>query len=200
MIRFQVNNKSPRVDPSAVIAPTATLVGDVKVGPEAHISFGAVIIGESAPVSIGAGCVIRENVVIRSAPRHPVQIGKDVLIGAQAAVYGCKVGDGAFLATGVAIFHGSTIGEGAEVRIHGVVHVNTSVPARAVVPIGWVAVGDPAEIRSPDDHDGIWEVQQTLDFPGTVYGIRRRTDGTLDMSAVTRQAVRRDGPKWIRLD
>ena len=52
-------------------------------------------------------------------------------------------------------------------------HVNTRVAAGGVVPIGWVAVGDPARILPPERHDEIWAVQRELDFPGTVYGLTR---------------------------
>ena len=55
-------------------------------------------------------------------------------------------------------------------RINAVVQVNTAVAAGAVVPIGWVAVGSPAQLFSPDRHDEIRAIQQTLDFVGTVYG------------------------------
>jgi carbonic anhydrase/acetyltransferase-like protein (isoleucine patch superfamily) len=67
------------------------------------------------------------------------------------------------------------VGAGAEVRIHGVVQVNTVVPPGQTVPIGWVAVGDPARIFPPGQHEQIWAIQQTLDFPGTVYGMARGT-------------------------
>lgn len=59
------------------------------------------------------------------------------------------------------------------VRINGVVHVNTVLEDGALVPIGWVAVGNPARILAPWDHDEIWRIQQALDFPGTVYGLPR---------------------------
>jgi hypothetical protein len=65
------------------------------------------------------------------------------------------------------------IGAGAEVRINGVVHVNSALAEGAVVPIGWIAVGDPAQIFPPDRHDDIWAIQRELDFPGTVLGIDR---------------------------
>ena len=58
-------------------------------------------------------------------------------------------------------------------RINGVVHANTVLDDAALVPIGWVAVGAPARILPPGAHDEIWEVQQQLDFPGTVYGLSR---------------------------
>jgi hypothetical protein len=69
-----------------------------------------------------------------------------VLVGPRAHLNGTEVADGCFLATGCALFPGSRLGPGAEVRIHGVVQVNTVPGLDAVVPIGWVAVGDPAQV------------------------------------------------------
>jgi hypothetical protein len=57
-----------------------------------------------------------------------------------------------------------------------VVHVNSALPDGGLVPIGWVAVGDPAEVLPPDRHDEIWAIQEPLDFPGTVYGEPRGDD------------------------
>jgi carbonic anhydrase/acetyltransferase-like protein (isoleucine patch superfamily) len=102
-----------------------------------------------------------------------VILGDDVLVGPNAHVNGCLVGDGSFLATGAALFPGARLGTGVEVRINGVVHVNTVLADGAMVPIGWVAVGDPARILPPDRHDDIWAIQERLDFPGTVYGLPR---------------------------
>ena len=74
-------------------------------------------------------------------------IGDDVLIGPHAHVNGARIGREAFIATRAALFPGSRVGVRAEVRIGGVVHVNSSVADGAVVPIGWVAVGDQAACR-----------------------------------------------------
>jgi carbonic anhydrase/acetyltransferase-like protein (isoleucine patch superfamily) len=112
-----------------------------------------------------------ENALVRARAAHPVRLGDDVLVGPHAHVNGATVEAGAFLATGAALFPGARIGAGAEVRIHGIVHVNSTVGAGAVVPIGWVAVGD--EIHPAGDHEAIWAVQEGLDFPGTVYGLPR---------------------------
>ncbi len=195
-MKFEVNGKAPRVAASAIIAPTAVLSGDVTIGPGAHVSFGAVLVGEEAPVTIGTDTIVRENVVIRSSRGHPVHIGNHALIGARTALYGCAVEDQVFLATGVTVFHGAHIESGSEVRINGVVHVNTRLAAGATVPIGWVAVGDPATILPPDEHDQIWRIQQELDFPGTVYGVNRSSDGTIDMREVTKRGVERGRGAW----
>ena len=180
---------TPRADPSAYVAPTAVLCGAVQVGPQARILFGAVLTAEDGEVVVGARSVVMENALLRGRARHPCVIGDDVLVGPYAHVNGARVGDGCFLATGAALFPGCALGKDAEVRVHGVVQVNTVLPAGATVPIGWVAVGDPAEILPPGRHERIWAIQESLDFPGTVYGVARGTPATERMS---RQAA------WVR--
>jgi len=188
-MQFEIGGARPRVDSTAVVAPTAVLSGDVKIDASVVVSFGAVIIGDDGPVVIGAGTVVRENVVIRGARNHPVKIGANVLIGAQSALYGCTVDDEVFLATAVTLFHGAHVGTGAEVRIRGVVHVNSVVAPGTVVPIGWIAVGNPAITYPPSAHEQIWTIQKKLDFPRTVYGVERLPNGSVDMRLVTESAV-----------
>ena len=60
-------------------------------------------------------------------------------------------------------------------RIGAIVHLRTVLAEGAVVPIGWVAVGDPAQLLSPDRHEEIWALQKDLDFPGFVFGLDRAT-------------------------
>jgi gamma-carbonic anhydrase len=172
-VLIEHRGKRPSVDPSAYVAPTAVLCGDVRVGPDARILFGAVVTAEDGRVEVGARCVVMENALVRGREAHPVQLGDDVLVGPHAHVNGSVVGDGSFLATGTALFPGSRLGREVEVRINGVVHVDTELENNAMVPIGWVAVGKPARIIAPWEHDEIWRIQQALDFPRTVYGLDR---------------------------
>jgi gamma-carbonic anhydrase len=184
---------APQVHPSAYVAPTAVLCGAVHVGPDARILFGAVLTAEDGEIRVGARSVVMENALVRGRAGHPSILGQDVLVGPHAHLNGVRVGDGCFLATGAALFPGSVAGAGAEVRIHGVVQVNTVLPPGATVPIGWVAVGDPARIYPPDQHEQIWAIQQSLDFPGTVYGVTRDTPATKRMQRqVTWLAAHRD--------
>jgi gamma-carbonic anhydrase len=167
--------KLPVVATTAYVAPTAVLCGDVHVGPDARVLFGAVLTAEDGRIEIGARCVIMEHAVLRGRAGHPVRIGNDVLVGPHAHLNGTVVGDGCFLATGSSLFPGSRLGRGVEVRINGVVQVNTVLDDDAVVPIGWVAVGDPAQVFPPEAHDDIWRIQAGLEFTQTVYGIPRDT-------------------------
>jgi carbonic anhydrase/acetyltransferase-like protein (isoleucine patch superfamily)/RimJ/RimL family protein N-acetyltransferase len=162
---------SPSVHPTAYVAPSAVLVGDVRVGPGARILHGAVLTAEDGLVTVGEDTVVMEHALVRGRERHPAEVGSAVMIGPNAHVNGSSIADEVFVATGASLFPGSRIGAGAEIRINAVVQVNTVLPAGAVVPIGWIAVGDPAAILSPERHDEIWAVQRELDFGGTVYGV-----------------------------
>jgi hypothetical protein len=61
-----------------------------------------------------------------------------------------------------------------EVQVNAIVHLRTELPAKTVVPIGWIAVGHPLVILSPERHEEIWAAQRLLDFPGFVYGVSRK--------------------------
>ena len=176
--------RRPAIDPTARIAPTAVICGDVRVGPDTSIGFGAVLTAESGPIVVGRQCVIMENAVIRGTKRHPAAIGDHVLIGPGVYLSGCTVRACAFLATGSRVFNGATVGARAEVRINATVHLLTNLPEDATVPIGWVAVGDPARILPPGAHDEIWAIQEPLNFPKEVFGIDRPGPGETRMPEI----------------
>jgi carbonic anhydrase/acetyltransferase-like protein (isoleucine patch superfamily) len=173
--------KRPHIDPTAYVAPTAVICGDVTIGPRTHVSYGAVIEAHGAPVRIGAQCVIRENINIRSTDRDAVEIGNYVLIGPHASLKGCTVEDECFLATGVRIFQSARVGRRTEVRIDGVVHVRSVLPPNSLVPIKWLAVGDPAQLFPPDKHEEVEAILSRMNFSQQVYGLERQSGGGVDM-------------------
>src|SRR5499433_2570275 len=111
---------SPSVDPSAVIAPNATLVGDVRIGARCVIGYGASLIAEGQPITLGEQVIVRDNAVIRSTAKYPVQVGNAVLIGPHTALFGCTIED-EVLATGTRVFHLAVVRKRAEVRVNAVV-------------------------------------------------------------------------------
>jgi carbonic anhydrase/acetyltransferase-like protein (isoleucine patch superfamily) len=170
------HGKRPKIDPAAWVAPDATICGDVTIGPGARILHGARIIGEGGgAICIGRCCIVMENAAVRGSPRHSCLIGDYCLIGPNAHVNGAELENEVFVATGAAIFHGARVGHGSEVRVHATVHLRTRLDPGSTVPIGWVAVGDPAGILPPDRHDDIWAAQESLNFPDWVYGFERAT-------------------------
>jgi len=167
------DGNAPQIDTAAWVAPNALVCGNVRLGPGCRVMYGAQLVAESGSISIGRECVIMENAVLRSSARHHLSIGNNCLVGPNAHVVGCTVEDEVFIATGAAVFHAARLGKGSEVRVNAVVHLKTHLAANETVPIGWVAVGSPAQILPPNEHERIWEIQRPLDFPRTVYGFER---------------------------
>ena len=187
MPHFKHLGRTPAVAVSAWVAPTAVLCGDVRIGPDCAVCYGAVLDAGDGTIEIGRACVVMENAVLKASRRACLRVGDHVLIGPRAYLSGCTIEDEAFLATGCAIFNLATVGRRAGVRINGVVHLRTRIPPEATVPIGWVAVGDPAAILPPDQHERIWEIQAGLDFPRAVFGLARPAQGETIMPELTRR-------------
>jgi carbonic anhydrase/acetyltransferase-like protein (isoleucine patch superfamily) len=84
----------------------------------------------------------------------------------------------AYVAPTAVVYGDVTVGAGAPVLIGPHAHVDgceTVLAPDTVVPIGWIAAGDPARLFGPGQHEELWAVQRDLDFPGTVYGVERGT-------------------------
>ena len=182
--------KRPVVASSAYVAPTAVLCGDVTLDEDSRVLFGAVLSADGGAVEIGARCIVMENALIRGRGGHPARLGDNVLVGPHAHVNGAVIERDVFIATGASIFPGARVGAGSEIRINAVVQVNSALAEHTTVPIGWIAVGDPAELFAPEAHEEIWQRQRAMDFPGTVFGIAR---DELTMEKVTRQYAEQFG-------
>lgn len=181
----QHRGKSPAIPESAYVAPSAVLSGAVVLGERARVLHGAVLTAEDGEVRIGADTVVMEGALIRGRAGFPALVGDAVLVGPHAHVNGARIEDEVFVATGASLFPGSVAETGTELRINSVLQVNSRLTRGTVLPIGWIAAGDPAELFSPDRHDELWEVQRGLDFPGTVYNVPR---GTTMRELMRRQA------------
>lgn len=175
----------PAVPESAYVAPSAVLCGAVVLGERARVLHGAVLTAEDGEVRTGADVVVMENALVRGRAAHPAVLGDAVLIGPHAHINGAIVEDEVFAATGVSMFPGSVAGTRSELRINSVLHVNSRLAPDSMVPIGWIAVGDPAVPYAPDRHEEIWATQDGMDFPGTVYGVPRGTSMRTVMSRQT---------------
>ena len=197
MLRLPYQGKVPAIPTDTRIAPTAVVSGDVSIGHNCSIGFGAVLTAESGPISIGDNCVVMDGAVLRGIRGNPLRIGDNVLIGPRAYLTGCTIEQNVFIATGATIFNGAVIGERVEICINGIVHIRTRLPPDAVVPLGWIAVGDPAEILPPAAHERIWEIQKPLDFPRYVFGVERPAEGETMMPDImpryARFLIRRHG-------
>ena len=154
-VRIRHLGMTPYVHPEAYVAPTAVLSGQVSVGAGSCVLHGAVLAAEGGPVQIGAGCVIMENAVLRGTARHPLLMGDRVLVGPHAQLTGAAVADEVFIAVGAMVLNGAHLGRAASVAAGAVVHLGAIVAPHARIPVGWVAVGDPARSYPPGEAEPI---------------------------------------------
>jgi carbonic anhydrase/acetyltransferase-like protein (isoleucine patch superfamily) len=188
MVEIRHSGSGPLIDPGAYVAPTAMLSGQVKVGPGSCVLHGAVVSADGGPVDIGANCVIMEHAVLRATPRHPLTIADHVLAGPHCYLTGCTIGDEVFIATGAMVFNGARMGRASSVALGGAVHIGCVVPPQTRIPIGWVAVGDPARLYPPGQAD---EIRAGLDEAGGFLPYVFGTDPADDRGQQMRTAMRR---------
>ena len=136
--------KTPRIHPSAFLAPTAVLIGDVEVGAESSIWFGAVLRGDNPHhgIRIGRRVSVQDNCVLHVSDRGPTLVDAEATIGHGAAFESVHVGRSALIGMNAVLLHGAVIGEGALVAALSVVPEGLEVPPRTL------AAGSPAKVRA----------------------------------------------------
>jgi carbonic anhydrase/acetyltransferase-like protein (isoleucine patch superfamily) len=138
---YAVGDKVPEVDPTAFIAPTATVVGDVRIGARASIWYGAVVRGDTSYAVIGEGANIQDNAVVHGRADQPALIGKEASVAHNAVIHGAEIGEQALIANGAMVLDGAKVGARALIAAGSVVMSN------AVIPDGMLAAGTPAEVK-----------------------------------------------------
>lgn len=129
------------------IAPTAVVVGDVRLGTDVSVWFGAVLRGDNDPIDIGAGSNIQDGTVVHSDPGFPTLVGVGCTIGHRAILHGCTLGDNTLVGMGATILNGAIIGKNC------IVGANALVTEGKVFPGNSLIVGAPARVvRSLDDN------------------------------------------------
>ena len=99
----ELDGVTPAIGDDVFLAPTAVLIGDVRVGDRANIWFGTVLRGDVSHIEIGPGCSIQDTAVIHCASDLPTVIGSDVVVGHGALLEGCTIEDGALIGMGAII-------------------------------------------------------------------------------------------------
>jgi carbonic anhydrase/acetyltransferase-like protein (isoleucine patch superfamily) len=142
-VEFELGGKRPTVHPDAYIAPTAVLIGDVDIGAGASVWFGAVLRGDEAQITVGAGANIQDNAVIHCARDLPTVIEQDATIGHSAQLEGCVVERGALVGMGAIMLQRSRLGAGSLLAAGAVLAEGSEVPP------GHLAAGVPAKVKKP---------------------------------------------------
>ncbi len=137
---YELDGVRPKIDPTAWVAPTAVLIGNVIVGPRANIWFGAVLRGDNEPIVVGEGSNIQENSVLHTDMGSPLTIGANCTIGHKAMLHGCTVADGSLIGMGATLLNGAKIGAGSLVGACALVTEGKEIPPGSLV------MGAPAKV------------------------------------------------------
>lgn len=137
---YVIDGRSPDLAPGAWAAPSADLIGDVRLGPRASVWFGAVIRADNTPIIVGEESNIQDGAVCHSDPGAPLTIGKGVTVGHQAILHGCTVGDGALIGMGARVLNRAFIGARC------IVGAGALVTEGKTYEPGLLIVGSPARV------------------------------------------------------
>jgi carbonic anhydrase/acetyltransferase-like protein (isoleucine patch superfamily) len=145
---YNLGKQQADIADDAFIAPSAVVIGDVKLHPEASIWFGAVLRGDIETITIGRGSNIQDGTVCHTDPNNPCTIGDFVTVGHMAMLHGCTIGDGSLIGIGATMMNGSAIGKECIVGAHALVTEGKKFPD------GVVIMGAPAKVvRELNDDD-----------------------------------------------
>jgi carbonic anhydrase/acetyltransferase-like protein (isoleucine patch superfamily) len=133
----------PRIHPTAFVAPTAVIIGNVVIEEEASVWFGAVLRGDEPEhvIRVGARTSVQDNCVIHVSARGPTVIGPDVTVGHGAVLESCVVGRGALIGMNAVVLQGATVGE------ESLIAAGATVPDGAEIPPRHLAAGTPAKLK-----------------------------------------------------
>ncbi|MFJ5925804.1 gamma carbonic anhydrase family protein [Kitasatospora sp. NPDC092948] len=172
-IRIEHRGAVPQVHPTAYVAPTATLVGDVRIGPRARVMYGAVLDAEGSHIEIGEATVVCENAVLRASAAtadQPVRLADHVFVGPHATLLGCAVQRCSYLATSASVLQEARVGAGSVVAVAALVHARTVLPDEYFVPPHMLALGDPVQLLAPGD-PAVPQAIGRLGFAATAFGV-----------------------------
>ena len=146
MTIYSIDDRAPTIDPTAWVAPSADVIGDVTLAAGATVWFGAVLRADVSPVTIGERSNIQDGTVCHADPGFPLTVGKGCTIGHQVMLHGCTIEDGSLIGMGSTILNGAVIGAGS------LVGANALVTEGKVFPPNSLIIGSPAKaVRELDE-------------------------------------------------
>ena len=152
MAIYQLDDLKPDIHPSAWIADSAQVMGDVVLGENTGIWFGVVIRGDTATISVGKGTNVQDNSVLHADHGVPLVIGENVTVGHQATLHGCTIGNNSLIGIAAVVLNGAKIGNNC------LVGAGALVTEGKEFPDGSMIIGSPAKavrMLSPEQIAGL---------------------------------------------
>lgn len=135
---YRLDTREPWLDEGVYLAPSACVIGDVKLYRRASVWFGAILRGDNESIVVGTGSNIQDNAVLHADPGFPLSLEENVTVGHMALLHGCSVGAGRLIGIGAVVLNGARIGRDC------LIAAKTLVPEGKVIPDGSVVRGIPA--------------------------------------------------------
>ncbi|KTT68956.1 gamma carbonic anhydrase family protein [Sphingomonas endophytica] len=143
---YAFKGQRPTRHPTAWVAPSADVIGDVVLGEGVGVWFGAVIRGDNTTIPIGARSNVQEGAMLHSDPGAPLTVGEDCTIGHHAVLHGCSIGDRVLIGMGAIVLNRAVIADDCIVGAGALVTEGKTFPPRSLI------VGSPARVvRELDD-------------------------------------------------
>lgn len=132
---------APEISPSAFVAPTATLIGDVGIGAGASVWFGSVLRGDRDRIRVGQNTSIQDLTVCHTDEGMPLTIGSGVTVGHRCVLHGCTIEDDCLIGMGAIVMNGAVVGRGS------VVAAGATILEKTVIPPFSLVAGVPGKIK-----------------------------------------------------
>ena len=139
------------------VAPGAHVIGNVQLGRDVSIWFGAVLRGDNEPLVVGDGSNIQEHAMVHADPGFPAVIGANVTVGHRAIIHGCSIGDGSLIGMGAIVLNGATIGRNCLIGAAALVTEGKTIPDGSLV------MGSPGKVIRPLDEAGLASLREPAD-------------------------------------
>jgi carbonic anhydrase/acetyltransferase-like protein (isoleucine patch superfamily) len=148
MALYQLAQNAPSIDPSAYVADSADIIGNVRLEANASVWFNVTIRGDNDAIVIGVDSNVQDGAVLHADPGYPLHIGSNVTIGHQVMLHGCTIGDGALIGIQAIVLNGAVIGKNCLVGAGALVTEGKQFPDNSLI------LGSPARVvrtLSPED-------------------------------------------------
>ena len=139
------------------IAPNATVIGSVVLGPNVSIWFGCVVRGDDDTITIGENSQLQDGCVVHTDAGLPVTLGKGVSVGHMAMLHGCTIGDGTLIGVKSVILNHAKVGKNC------LIGANTLVAERKEIPDGSLVLGSPGKVVRQLTAEEIREINANAD-------------------------------------
>jgi carbonic anhydrase/acetyltransferase-like protein (isoleucine patch superfamily) len=136
-----LGGRTPRISPSAYVAPSADIIGSVDLGENSSVWFQCVLRGDIEPIHVGAHSNIQDGSIVHTMMGAPVGVGDWVTVGHRVVLHGCIVENHCLIGMGAVLLNHVRVGEGSIVAAGAVVAENTVIPPRSLY------MGVPAKLK-----------------------------------------------------